>query len=643
MAAARAAAVSARHVGSRSGAAGWTAGSVVAVIALGTAVAREGSSTLVVRHWNDLPLAVLILLKVLAIAAISGLTVVLLSDRACAPGTARPVLSGTATGLALLATTAAGAALRLAPESVLPFRLWADTLFFVRPALRTPGQFPWWGGTWFGDCVPLDGSVAPHAYAACADALFGLLGTGEGALLALSALPSIAAILAAAWLAAEIGGRESAVVATVLLSFSAWPIIHGRWGYTSVALVPLAVAGTAALVRAWRRGSLPWALLGGALAGATALTYPAAWPFLAALAPALLLAWRGDRGRRKLLLAGAAVGIFVPLLVLLPAWLDQSTRIGGRARDVWVGAAAKDIAVPGQAGIAHVPIRLAYNVWHYASLLAGATDPNARHSMPGSAPLPALIGALAIVGAACLARDRGAARWIVGGLAAGGLLAGVAASPAAVPNTQRAAVFLVAAFVLAAGAIARLPRSRPGVIAATGVVAVGLIGTDVRLVLGSWSENRTVDASFLPVEVEAGRMLSRLAPAPIVIVGSAVRIPLAVETLASAGAPRPIRAAHRVTPVELACGRLGPDSRFWVLARREDLEHVDPGLLRLGRGVSPSPLAPDVVLVRGVRPATSSTEAGYVFFAKGASKAERAWSGMPVALRPVRSSVTAGS
>lgn len=579
--------------------AGRGAAIVATLLAFGTGLSAEGSSALLPATWPDAPLAFLSWARLLAVSVACGLVVGLLARRAAAPRADRPLISRSAAWTLGVFVTAAGAALRFAPEALLPFRLWIDTLFYVRPALHAPLGLPWIGGTWFGDDVPLGKLVAPNGYAVWADAVLAVLGTGETGLLALSALPSFAAILAAAWLAGELDGRGSALAAAVLVSLSGWPIVHGRWGYTSVALVPLALAGGAALVRAARLGSVPWAVAGGALAGATTQTYPAAWPLLAALAPALLLAWRGDRlGRR--LLAGAGAGLLFAVALVLPAWFDRPDRLGGRAHEAWIGAPVKDVAVPGPSGLAGIPVRLAYNAWQYVSLLSGNVDPNPRHFLPERAPLPALLGALSIVGAAALSRGPVPGRWIVGGLAAGGLLAGIAASPAAVPNTQRAALFLGVALVLSALAVAGCPRSRVGLLIATGGAAVALVATDVRAVLGPWAQDNRVERAFLPVETEAGRLLSRLAPAPIVIVHGAVSFPLAVETLASSGAGRPIRTSRRISAEDLVAGRLGDGPSFWIVARRDVLERVDPGRLRVGRGVFPSGLDPDVVVARGV-------------------------------------------
>jgi len=315
--------------------------------------------------------------SLLAVAAASGLVVGFLAGRACAPVPDRSRVSKTAAWTLGVAAATLGAALRFAPEALLPFRIWIDTLYCIRLALRSPGGVAWIGGTWFGDDVPLGKIVAPNGYAAWADAVLALFGPGEPGLLALSALPSLAAILAAAWLAAELGGRESALAATILVSLTGWPIVHGRWGYTSVALVPLALAGGAALVRAARHESALWAAAGGALVGATAHTYPAAWPLLASLAPALLCAWAGNATGRRLLKA-AGTGLVLSLAFVLPAWLGHPERVGGRAREVWIGAPVKDTGAPSLAGCAGIPARLLYNAYQYAALLAGNPDPNPR-------------------------------------------------------------------------------------------------------------------------------------------------------------------------------------------------------------------------------------------------------------------------
>ncbi len=578
---------------------GRVAATVAALLALGAGLSAAGPGTLLPAAWRDAALAVLSWTSLLAVAAASGLVVGFLAGRACAPVPDRSRVSKTAAWTLGVAAATLGAALRFAPEALLPFRIWIDTLYCIRLALRSPGGVAWIGGTWFGDDVPLGKIVAPNGYAAWADAVLALFGPGEPGLLALSALPSLAAILAAAWLAAELGGRESALAATILVSLTGWPIVHGRWGYTSVALVPLALAGGAALVRAARHESALWAAAGGALVGATAHTYPAAWPLLASLAPALLCAWAGNATGRRLLKA-AGTGLVLSLAFVLPAWLGHPERVGGRAREVWIGAPVKDTGAPSLAGCAGIPARLLYNAYQYAALLAGNPDPNPRHYLPGRAPLPVLLGALAIVGAAALSRSPASSRWIVGGLAAGGLLAGVAASPAAVPNTQRAAIFLMVAIVLSGRAIAALPRSRTGVLVAAGFVATVLVATEVRVLLGPWAKDARVETAFLPVERDAGRVLSRLATAPIVIVRGAVAFPLAVETLASADLGRPIRSARRLSVEDLVEGRLGTGSAFWIVARREDLGRIDPRRLRVARGVAPSAFAPDVLVARGV-------------------------------------------
>ena len=481
----------------------------------------------------------------------------------------------------------------------LPFRIWADTLFYARLALRAPGAVPWLGGTWFGDDVPLGGLVAPNAWAAWADAVLGVFGNGEAGLLALSAIPSAVAILAAAWLARELGGREAALAATVLASFSGWAIVHGRWGYTSAALVPLALGAGAALVRADRLRADGWALAGGLLAGATVHTYPAAWPLLAALAPVLVVRVVKEPGRRRAALL-AIGGLLVPVLLLLPAWVGRPDRLGGRAVAAWAGASVKDTAVPGGPGLAGVPVRVAYNAWHYAALLAGNADPNPRHGLPDRPPLPALVGLLALGGAAAVWRRPNPGRGIVAALAVGGLLAGLASSPAAVPNTQRAALFLAVALVLAARGLAALPGSATGVLVTVGAAAIALVATDVRSVLGPWAGDARVEAAFLPGETEAGRLLSRLAPAPVVLERGATAIPVAVEALASAATGRPILAARRLPTEALAAGRLGPGSAFWILGRRETIARLEG--FRVGRGIAPSPLSPDLVVVRAVRP-----------------------------------------
>lgn len=576
-----------------------SAAAAAAVLAFAAAAATAGPA-LLPPTVADVPLAVLAWLAVVVAAAAGGLAMRALVGRALAPAAPRERVSRGAAWALGGFVVALGAGLRLAPESLVPFRLWIDTLASVRLALRNPGAVPWYGGSAFGDDAAATPIVAPNAWAAGADALFGAFGLGEPTLLAVSALPSIAAILAAAWLADEVWGRETALVTTILTSLSLWPIVHGRWGYTSVGLLPFALAGAAALVRAGRRGSLAWATAGGALAGATVHTYPSAWPFLAALGPALLVAW-GGAGKPRRLLAGAAAGAAAAVLLVLPAWVGRPDRFGGRAREVWLGAPTRDVAVPGADGIGGVAVRLAYNVRRYVGLLAGEVDPNPRHGLPGRAPLSPLLGALALAGGARVSRVPRPAGAVLAAAAIGGLLAGVLSSPGGAPNTQRAALFVVTALVLAAAAIAALPRTRTGVLVAAGATAVALAGLDVRSVLGPWTESRAVEAAYLPVEVAAGRLIAQLAPDPIVLVGGAVAHPLAVETLASAGRPRPVPAARRLGREALAAGAVGEGTRLWIIGRPDDLAAAEAGGLRVGKGTVVSPCDPSVLVARAVR------------------------------------------
>jgi 4-amino-4-deoxy-L-arabinose transferase-like glycosyltransferase len=578
-----------------------SAAAIAAILSFAAAAAAAGGPLLLPPAPEDVPLALLAWLAVLAAAAAGALAEGALASRALAPTPPREHVSKGATWALGGFVAALGAALRLAPESLVPFRLWIDTLAGVRLALRSPGTVPWYGGSSFGDGAAPTPIVAPNAWAAYADALFGAFGVGEPTLLALSALPSIAAILVVAWLAYEVWGRETALIATILVSLSLWPIVHGRWGYTSAGLLPFALAGAAALVRAGRRGSVAWAGAGGALAGATVHTYPSAWPFLVALGPALFVAWRGP-GEPRRQLAAAGAGTAAMVLLVLPAWIGRPDRLGGRAREAWLGAPTRDVAVPGADGIAGIPFRLAYNAWLYGGLLAGEQDPNPRHGLPGRAPLSPVLGALALAGAAITSRARRPAGAVLAAAAGGGLLAGVLSSPGGAPNTQRAALFAMTALVLAAAAISALPRTRTGALVAAGTTAVVLAALDVRVVLGPWSESRAVESAYLPVEVEAGRLLARLAPDPVVLVHGAVAHPFAVETLASAGRPRPVSTARRVGREALAAGAVGEGAGLWIVGRPGDLEAARAGGLRVGRGTVVSPLDPAVLVARAVRP-----------------------------------------
>ena len=488
----------------------------------------------------------------------------------------------------------AGAALRWAPESLVPFRVFMDAIETGTAALQASG--PWWSVSYGGTGTFLVGVAGPAFQARFDGALLDLFGVSEVGILAWSALPSALAILAAAWLAGEVWGARTAVTAAFLVALSAWPIVHGRWG-NIVPLVPLVLAATAAFVRAGRTGRRRWAVAGGLAAGLSLHVYYAAWPFFFCLAAALPAAY-GRIPRRRGLLAAAAAGALLPILLLESARLNPSTWSSGRPMAVWLGSPTQDRSLPGGETARGILARGAANVWRYSTLLCGAEDPNPRHGLRGRPTIPTAVGLLSLVGAATLVRAGRPAAWLVLALAAGGAAAGIASMPQGAPNTQRAVLLAFMPLVLAARPLTDLTGSGARRTAALGCVVVALVAVGVAPFLGEWTLDQRVEASFHPGEVGAGRLIALLPDAPVFIDPARVGYPTVLETLAWVGRPRPVPRFPRVAPEALAPDLVRPGTPAWLVTTRERLDLVDRSRFRVGRPIAVDGAVSPLVLVR---------------------------------------------
>jgi hypothetical protein len=305
----------------------------------------------------------------------------------------------------------------------------------------------------------------------------------------------------------------------------------------------------------------------------------------------------------RLVLAAAAAGTlaFAPLAW---AFVAGPARLGGHLRDVHFATPSRVADVPRAAGVLRFPVLLASSALDYTGILLGTRDPNLRHAA-GRAVVSPPIGALALLGLGLAASRRRPADVLLLLLAAGSLLAGILSNPDDAPNTQRvsalvAPVTLLAAAVLEIG-VARAARAG---VASRGVLIAGvaavLFAIETLPALVEFPARGGVAARLGAIETDVGRLLARLADAPIVLESGAVFHPIVVEAVAH-GADRrlPLDIYARKTPAELRAAL--PAGSFWFLATPRGLAELSAGGLKCGRGIAPAGDVSSVVLAR-VRP-----------------------------------------
>lgn len=570
------------------------------------ALVRSGDGA--VLFWWDRAAAAYIALtwlEDLALAIAAGLLaerVLRASRSADAPAHARrPPSRGEV--LVLVSAVAAGTFLRFLWPDVVPPGVWLDALLEAKGLLLHPGGIPWIGG------APLDfpgaHEIVSFPYLHFYDALFRVFGRGETGILALSALPGALTVPAAGWLAYETFGTRAAVIATSLVALSSGPLILSRWGYTPATLVPLAFIAAAALLGALRTGGHGRAVVAGLAAGLALHTHSAAVAVLAALGLFAAISFRRSQRRTQLLtFAGATLLAFLPW-----GWgfVQHPGFVGGRLRDVHVGASVKDVQAPKGSGLAAVPLRLAYNASRYSGFFLFTPDPNPRHTLPGRRYVNLLVGAAALVGIALAVERIGAdgALPLLLLLAGGSFGAGVFSDTGGSPNTVRACVLAALGFVFAAAAIERWCRMARRLGAREGVVAAAVIATvfvfETVPFLSAWPDDPLVVANFCFDESTAGRLRARLGAGETIREEGAVRYPLVFDVLASPTDPRvPIRESRSETADSLVTRP--PAEPFWFLGRRETLRRLSESGLRCSRGIAPNGWNRTLVLARVAPP-----------------------------------------
>ncbi len=464
-----------------------------------------------------------------------------------------------------------------------PPGLWVDVVYAARP-LFGGAPPPLWGASPFGE-NPASSEVVSNLYVGFVRGVFALFGSGETGFFAISALPGSLAVPAAWWLAREASGPRTAAVAAVLGALLGWPLLLSRWSSTAALLLVLVLVGAAATLRARRTGSLALAALAGACVGLSLHTHASAGAVAAGFAAFALLEMRRAPSRRLVLAAAAAAALaFAPL-----AWAFTAgdSRLGGHLRDVHVGTPVKGVDAPHAPGVLRLPADLAANALEYTGVLLWTRDPNLRHA-GGRGVMTPLVGAAALLGFGLAASRRRPADVFLLLLAGGSLLAGILSNPGGSPNTLRVAALAVPAALFAAAVLdaAIAAAARAGA-ASRAVLVAGLAAA----LFAAESLPVLVDlpgasARFCGAETDAGRLLGRLAEAPVVEETGAFLHPVVVEAVAH-GADRglPLTSFARKTPAGILASR--PPGSFWVLASRRGLATLAAGGLRCGRGIEP--------------------------------------------------------
>lgn len=516
------------------------------------------------------------------------------------PGSAEwPSAGARETALVLLVATA-GVPLRWIAADLVPPGLWVDIPYETLPVLLEPAR-----GLWAGVTPLVTGGetheVISNTFLVYARAVYGLFGRTDLGFLAISALPGCLIPTAVWWLARELYGRRVALLALALAGVAGWPLVLARWGHIAALTVLLVLFALAATLSARRTGRAACAALAGLTLGLSLHLHTAAW----AIAPMFALFTLGALRRKsfqKLVLAGWLFAVLAAAPFVVPL-LSNGSRLGGHARDVHLGKPVPDVSVPRVKGLLALPVSLAYNVLRYSGLLLFTHDPNPRHVLPGRGAVLPLLGAAALVGAACTA-CRGLGGEPREGLfllvSCGILAAGILSDPGGAPNTFRTCALLGPALVWAAVTLVRWSdrwetagRVR-GRVALPAVVALTFAAETVPF-FAEWPFDPRVERAFSQVDTEAGRLLRRLGDAARVVDPGAVSQPIVLEALsgpsvASTAMPRlPVR-----SPIVLAA--TAPASCLWYVCRRESLAVLRGAGWRCARGIAPDGNVPEVVV-----------------------------------------------
>ncbi|HEV8628846.1 MAG TPA: hypothetical protein VGV61_00915, partial [Thermoanaerobaculia bacterium] len=368
--------------------------------------------------------------------------------------------------------------------------------------------------------------------------------------------------------------RRTALLAAFLLGCSHWAARSGRTGWDAVLLVALQLAALACLAKARRFRTLPPALAGGGLLGASLYTYVAAR--LAVLQAVVWLAWEAFAARRRraagddlpagppralaqlALCVGGMVAVAGPFLLRL--WLLRPELLTVRVAELSVFA---------RHGAGEPWLTLGRNLLGHLLMFHVRGGAYARDALPGFPMLDPITGALLLAGLVVVAlagdwRRRLLLSWPLV-MVLGGVLSTSGEGP---PFPYRvsslapwsclvAALGGVALWDAATGSFAATPRRR---LLARGIAAVALAAVVVIngwALLVAWPADPGTRRAFGTTPTRVGRWLAvHRAGRPTLILRGALRPPALPAGYPYAAANRTdfFREGDAVAAVQLAAG-----------------------------------------------------------------------------------------
>lgn len=407
-----------------------------------------------------------------------------------------PLSRGALLGI-LAAALLAGLLLRAVWLEEIPWPLWVDDLSMIDPALALRG-------TWsdFADSIRAApygvsrpygtvGVLYLEAYRLCLI----LWGTTVFGVRFLPMLAGVLSLATAGLLGRALLPRGGGTLAALILAGLRWSLILSRWGWVSIALVPLADLSALLLLRARRRESPATGAVAGLLAGTMAHVYLSGWIVLAALG--LFALWPSRAGtplRRRV--AVAALFVAGLLVSIAPLFLFRE----GRTVPYFVRTGGHNLVKEVRSGRSGSPLTVA------ADGLAApwfTPDPFARHDIPGRSRLGWILGLpVAAIASRSLFFPRDDLSAFLISHAAAALAGTIAGGQAGSPNGFRYGYLTSVTAIAAAGGtlwlLRFLPESRRrlGGLAAVGLLALaGLLGA--RDCLLRWGSSReTFDAFY---------------------------------------------------------------------------------------------------------------------------------------------------
>jgi Dolichyl-phosphate-mannose-protein mannosyltransferase len=403
----------------------------------------------------------------------------------------------------------AGTALRFARLAELPPSLWVDDASLVEPALRltgAPSDFrdairpvPWGVVKQYGSI----GVLYLEGYRLCLT----VLGTTVFGVRFPSALAGAISIATAMLLARALLPRGGGALAGLALAGMRWSLIVSRWGWSMIALAPIADTAALLLVAARRRRAAVLAAAAGAVAGIGAHVYLSAWVVAAALA--VLAFWPRERERIRSVTVFGATFLAGFLAAAAPLFLLSEGRAApyfARTRDhnLALEIRRQRSPLPGLAAAA----RALAGPW----LLA---DPSPRNDLPGRPRLGWILGIpVAVALGRALLRPREDFSAFLLAQAGAALAAAVVGGEADSPNGSRFAYLTTVAGVAAsAGALALAGAVPPGSRRTAAVVAAGLFAVGgafgARDALVEWPARRETFDGFHGQDTLIGRAAAR--------------------------------------------------------------------------------------------------------------------------------------